>query len=314
MCDWRTTGLRFFPYGYYLRQRFGARVHKVSVDAGFTCPNVDGTLSERGCIFCNNRSFSPSRRQFPQGIGRQIEEGLRRVRARHACDHVIAYFQPSTNTYAPMARLREVFEQAMAHPSVVGLAVGTRPDCASEEVLDLLAELATRTFVSLEYGMQTMHERSLDWLNRGHHHAALVDAVQRSRGRGLALCAHLILGIPGETGDDMLATAREVTRLGLDAVKIHNLYVVKDTVLAVRFTAGQIPVLDRDDYVRTVVDFLERLPSRVVVERLSGDAPPEFLIAPAWCLDKQAVRAAIEAELARRDSWQGKLCPCIGSA
>ncbi|MCH7751135.1 MAG: TIGR01212 family radical SAM protein [Planctomycetes bacterium] len=303
---WRQAGLRYQAYNFVLRQRFGTRVQKVSVDAGFTCPNVDGTVAKGGCTFCDNRSFSPSRRLPRAGILGQIDQSIARMRRRYKnCQHFLAYFQPATNTYAPVDKLRTLYEEALSHPQVVGLAVGTRSDCVPDEVLDLLEELAGRTYVSVEYGMQTMHNRSLDWMNRGHHHDSFLDAVERSRGRGFEICAHAILGLPGESHDDMLATARELARVNIDAVKLHNLYCVKNTPLADQVAAGEVELMGRDDYVRTVVDFLELLPPTMVVERISGDAPPDYFVGPSWCLDKPAVKAAIEAEFERRDTWQG---------
>lgn len=304
--DWRSAGLRYFAHNFFLRHKFGHRVQRVSVDAGFTCPNVDGTVATGGCTFCDNRSFSPSRRLPRRSISEQIDEGIRRMRARYDCEHFMAYFQPATNTYAPVARLRQVYEQALADPRIVALAIGTRPDCVPDEVLDLLAELANRTFLSVEYGMQTMHDRSLDWMNRGHRHAAFIDAMQRSRDRGFEICAHLIVGLPGESRDEILASVRELVRLDVDAVKIHNLYAVRNTVLAEQLERGEVRLMERDEYLDTVIAVLELLPPRVVVERISGDAPPKYFVAPAWCLDKPAVRAALDQELRRRDTWQGK--------
>jgi radical SAM protein (TIGR01212 family) len=282
-------------------------VQKVSVDAGFTCPNVDGTVATGGCTFCDNRSFSPSRRLPRAGILGQIDQSIARMRRRYQnCQHFLAYFQPATNTYAPVERLRPLFEEALSHPQVVGLAIGTRSDCVPDAVLDLLTEFAHSTYLSVEYGMQTMHDRSLAWMNRGHDHQSFLDAVERSRGRGFELCAHVILGLPGEAHDDMLATARELARVNIDAVKIHNLYCVKNTRLADQVAAGDVRLMERDEYVRTVVDFLELLPPTIVVERISGDAPPDYFIGPSWCLDKTAVRRAIDADFERRDTWQGK--------
>jgi radical SAM protein (TIGR01212 family) len=305
--DWRAAGLRYHSYNFMLRRRFGHRVHKVSVDAGFTCPNVDGTVAVGGCVFCDNRSFSPSRRLPRQGILGQIEEGIRRIQKRFTVDHFIAYFQPATNTYAPVERLRSLFEAALSHPKIVGLAIGTRPDCVPDDILDFLSDLAGKTYLSVEYGMQSMHDRSLDWMNRGHHHAAMIDAVKRSRGRGFEICAHLILGIPGESHGDMLASAREVARLEIDAVKIHNLYAVKNTPLAEQVACGEVTLLNRDDYIRTLVDVLEILPPSCVVERISGEAPPDYFIGPSWCLDKPGVLKALEAEFGRRETWQGSM-------
>lgn len=231
---------------------------------------------------------------------------MRRLRSRIAAEKFLAYFQPATNTYAPVERLRPLYEQAVSHPDVVGLAIGTRPDCVPDEVLDLLTDLASRTYLSLELGLQTIHERSLVWMNRGHGYAEFLDAMERSRGRGFEICAHVILGLPGETREDTLATAREVARLGLDAVKLHNLYAVKNTVLADQVAAGQVRLMEREEYVETVVQFLEVLPPSCVVERITGDAPPDYFVGPAWCLDKHGVRRAIEEEFKRRGAWQGK--------
>ena len=306
--NWSASGLRYFSYSHYLRHRFGSRIHKVSVDAHFTCPNVDGTVALGGCTFCDNRSFSPSRRLPRQGIREQIDEGIKRLRRRYPrVQRYLAYFQPATNTYAPVDRLRAVYGEALDHEAVVGMAIGTRPDCVGNDVLDLLEEFAGRAYLSVEYGMQTIHDRSLDWMNRGHHYDAFLDAMARSRDRGFEICAHVMLGLPGETHDDMLATARELARLRLDAVKIHNLYAVKNTPLAEQVARGEVSLMTRDDYIRTLVDFLELLPPATMVERISGDAPPDYFIGPAWCQDKPAVRLALQAELERRDTWQGKM-------
>ncbi|MCP4082175.1 MAG: TIGR01212 family radical SAM protein [Planctomycetaceae bacterium] len=305
--NWRQAGLRYYGYSFHLRQIFGHRVQRVSIDAGFTCPNVDGTVALGGCTFCDNRSFSPSRRLPKGGIHAQIDEGIRRLKKRYKCKHFMAYFQPATNTYAPVERLREVFEEAAEHPEVVAMAIGTRADCVPDEVLELLEELAGKIYLTVEFGMQTMHDKSLDWMNRGEHHDSMLDAMERSRDRGFEICAHIMLGLPGETHADMMATADEVARLGLDAVKIHNLYAVSNTPLAEQVKSGEVTLMERDDYINTLADFLERLPSHVVVERVSGEAPPVYFLGPSWALDKPAVLNAIEKELERRDSWQGKV-------
>ena len=276
------------------------------MDAGLGCPNADGTLAPGGCIFCNIDSFSPSRRRSIRPIGQQIDEGMKRLKRRYGVEHFLAYFQPATNTYGPVAKLREMYLEALAHAAIVGLVIGTRPDCVSPEVLDLLADLSRQTWLVVEYGLQSIHDRSLDWMNRGHHYDAFLDAVRRSREHQLNVGAHVILGIPGETPDQMRATAREIARLRINSVKIHNLYVCRDTALAGLWAAGQAPLPDRQQYADYVADFLELLPPDCVIDRLSGEAPPEYLLAPEWCLDKPAVLRAIEAELVRRDSWQGK--------
>ncbi len=303
--DWPSAGLLYHRLNFFYRKRFGTRVWKLSLDAGCNCPNRDGTLATLGCIFCDPESFSPSRRMGLHSIAEQIEEGICRLKQRYAAKKFIAYFQPGTNTYGPIDRLRTAYEQALAHPDVVGLAIGTRPDCVGEDVLDLLAELSQQTWVVLEYGLQTIHDRTLDLLNRGHHYDAFLDAYRHTRRRNLDMGVHVILGLPGESREDMQATARELARLEIHSVKLHNLYAVRNTVLAEQVAAGQVRLPELAEYIQYVVDFLEELPGQVVIERLCGDAPPEYLIGPQWCLDKAAVLSAVEAEFRRRGTWQG---------
>ena len=305
--DWRSEGMPFNAFGASLRRRFGGRIQRVSIDAGFTCPNVDGAVARGGCNFCDNRSFSPSRRVRLKQVKEQLADGIKTVRQRYSkVQGFIAYFQPATNTYAPVDQLAEVFELAMnCDDQIVGLAIGTRPDCVPESVLALVESLANRTYTSLEFGMQTIHDAGLDWMNRAHSHDDMINAIDRSRGRGFECCAHVILGIPGETHAMMMQTADEIGRLGFDAVKLHNLYSVRGTPLGEQVLAGEVEMMQREDYVNTVVDFLERIPPEVIVERISGDAPPNFLIEPKWCLEKSAIRIEIEREFSRRGSQQG---------
>lgn len=304
---WQNEGLVFNAFGKALRRRYGGRVQRVSIDAGLTCPNVDGTLVRGGCNFCDNRSFSPSRRVRLKRVREQLTSGMTSVLRRYdKVEGFIAYFQPATNTYAPVEQLRELYTIALeADPLVRGLAVGTRPDCVPDCVLDLLEDLATEHDVSLELGMQSVDDASLHWMNRAHTHEDMVNAVDRARGRGFEICAHVILGIPGESHETMLKSAHEISRLGIDAVKLHNLYSVRGTALGDEVLAGRIEMMRRDVYVKTVVDFLELTPPHVVVERISGDAPPDFLIEPKWCLDKSNLRREIEQEFVRRGTRQG---------
>ena len=247
---WHAAGLRYYSQSFFLGKKFGRRIWKISLDAGCTCPNRDGTLGTAGCIFCDPESFSPSRRLRLGSIAAQLEEGIRRVGQRHAAaEGFAAYFQPATNTYGPLARLRRLYEEALANPQVVGLAVGTRPDCVGDAVLDTLADLAGRTWVTLELGLQTSHDRTLDWLQRGHHMDAFLDAARRSRQRGLPVGVHMILGLPGESREDMLATARQVARLEVNSVKLHKLYAVRGTRLAEMLAAGEVRLPEREEYV-----------------------------------------------------------------
>ncbi len=304
---WQQEELPVNYFGAFLRRRFGGRVQRVSLDAGFTCPNVDGAVARGGCNFCDNRSFSPSRRVRLKQVSEQLSSGIETL--RHRYDKVagfIAYFQPATNTYAPVDQLGEVFELALSiNDEVLGLAIGTRPDCVPDSVLELVDRLGSQHYVSIEYGMQTIHDESLRWMNRAHSHADMVNAIDRSRGRKVECCAHVILGIPGETHDMMMSTADEIGRLGLDAVKLHNLYAVRGTPLGDDVESGKIAMMSREEYIRTAVDFLERIPPQVIVERISGEAPPSYLIEPKWCLEKSALRLAIEGELRRRGTRQG---------
>jgi radical SAM protein (TIGR01212 family) len=302
-----TTERRYYAFSRFLRDRFGKKVFRVTVDGGFTCPNVDGTVAVGGCVYCDNRSFSPNRRLPRTTIREQVSRGVAILQKRYGADHFLAYFQAATNTYAPVERLRRLYDEALDHPQIVGLAIGTRPDNVPDPVLELLQGYARNRYVCLELGLQSIHDRSLDWMNRGHHYAAFVDAVQRCQRRGLDLCAHVILGLPGESHEDMLGTAQALAGLPVNAVKIHNLHVVRNTPLEKMFQAGDVRMMERDEYVQIVCDFLERLPSSMVIHRLNGDAPPDYLVAPQWCLDKPALLAAIHSELERRESWQGKL-------
>lgn len=295
----------FRSFRQFLQERFGQRVYRLSLDAGFTCPNVDGTVAVGGCVYCDNRSFSPNRRLPRRSLRAQIEHGIQVLRQRYRAEKFLAYFQAGTNTYAPVEKLRRLYDEVLEHPEIVGLMIGTRPDCVPEPVLSLVESYCRDRWVCLELGLQTIHDRSLIWMNRGHDFACFVDAVQRARGRGFELCAHVILGLPGESHEDMMATAEVCAALRLDAVKIHNLHVVRDTPLESMFRRGQVPMFSREDYVQLVCDFLERLPESMVIHRLSGDAPGDYLVAPEWCRDKAAIHRGIAAEFARRGTRQG---------
>jgi radical SAM protein (TIGR01212 family) len=293
------------PFSRFLRERFGTRVYRVTIDAGFTCPYVDGSVAVGGCVYCDNRSFSPNRRLPRQTVAEQVEHGIAILRRRYCAEQFLAYFQAGTNTYASVEKLRRLYDEALQHPAIVGLMIGTRPDCVADPVLELVQSYTQRCWVCLELGLQTIHDSSLDWMNRGHHHEAFIDAVARARGRGLDLCAHVILGLPGESREDMLATADYCAAAGIDSIKIHNLHVVRGTPLETMYQAGAVRIFEQAEYVGLVCDFLERLPPDMVIHRLSGDAPPDYLVAPLWCRDKGRLLAAIEREFVRRGTRQG---------
>ncbi len=305
-----TQNSRYNALGPALRKEFGEPVWKVSVDGGFSCPNVDGTAGRGGCIFCNTHSFSPGRRlttpQRPNvSVAEQIDEGIRQLQRRYNAKKFIAYFQPSTNTYAAPERLERIYRSAMSHPEVVGLAIGTRPDALPDDVLDLLASLSRETWIQLEIGLQSIHEKSLAFLERGHDYATFSDAFQRARKRDLRLGVHLILGLPDENVEDREATAVEMARLKPETIKLHNLYVVRDTRLATLWEDGKLRLPSLEEYAGMVVDFLERQSPDLVVDRISGEASPEYLLAPNWTGIKHAARNAVDQEFRRRDSFQG---------
>lgn len=295
---------RYVSFTHHLRQTFACRVHKVCIDAGFTCPNRDGALAVGGCIYCNNASFSPGQRRL--SVTAQLEQGKRFLRQRYGAQKFIAYFQAYTNTYGDVRLLKNLYDEALASDDIVGLSVGTRPDCVPDDVLDLLAEYAARTYLWLELGLESGHDQTLACINRGHTVAAFDDAVRRAQQRHLRLCAHIILGLPGETPAAMLETARHLAALGLDAVKLHHLHVVHHTVLEKMYQRGEVSLLSLDEYAALVVDCLEVVPPEMVIMRLMGDAPRSTLVAPSWSLHKQMVLQRIEQELERRDTYQGK--------
>jgi len=302
---WR--GKRFNSYNRVLKDIFGARVYKIGLRMDFTCPNRDGKVAVGGCIYCNNASHTPENYRPRATVTAQLAQGAAAQQKRHRADRFIAYFQSYTNTYDSPAALERLYREALAFPGVVGLSIATRPDCVGAEVLDLLQELSRSTYFWLELGLESMHDRTLQWVNRGHGLREFIDAVERAKSRDLRVCAHLILGFPGETRDDMLETPALLNRLGVDGVKLHNLHVIKNTVLEKFYNAGDFPLLSRSEYVSLVVDFLDRLNPEMIIHRLTGETYRAITAAPDWSIDKLGVHNAIFKELAQRDTWQGRL-------
>ncbi|MEJ5358080.1 MAG: TIGR01212 family radical SAM protein [Desulfobacterales bacterium] len=296
---------RYRDLNSYLRARFGCRVQKITLDAGLTCPNRDGTKGTGGCIYCNARGSGTGAHARGLAIREQLEAGRAAVARRYGAERFIAYFQSFSNTYAPLARLRALYEEAASAPGVVALFIGTRPDCVTEEVLDLLAEFSRRLLVWVEYGLQTANEKTLAAIRRGHGVEEFLAATAAARARGIPVCAHIILGLPGETREDARRTARFLGRAEVEGVKIHSLYIVRGTALEELYRRGAYRPLSREEYAAWAADVIERLPPGVVIQRLTGDPHPAELVAPAWSLDKAAVLAAIRGELERRDSRQG---------
>jgi radical SAM protein (TIGR01212 family) len=309
--------LRFNSYGSYLRRRFGCRVSKVNVDGGFTCPNRDGSKGIGGCIYCDNRSFSPGGAHDTIPIEEQMAAGMACHRTRLGSEKFIVYFQKYSNTYGPVEKLRDLYSRALDHPDVVGISVGTRPDCLSEGSLSLLEEIARERYVCLELGLQFMDDRILDRINRGHQVAEFRDALGRAAGRGFEICTHLIYGFPGQTPGDFLKTAAILSSLPIDSLKIHQLHAVRGTVLADMYARGEFVPLTHRDYVAAVCDFLEMIPPRVTIQRLYGSAPLAIRVAPSWDLKNNSMWYSIVHELKRRGTWQGcRLtggCRAVGS-
>ena len=297
---------RYNDLNSYLRQRYGCRVQKITVDAGLSCPNRDGSVSTGGCIYCNARGSGTGAHGQGLTVTRQIEEGKRRLARRYKAKKFLAYFQAFTNTYAPVERLERLYGEALAVEDVVGLSIGTRPDCVSEPVLALLETHARDHLVWIEYGLQSSHDETLVLINRGHDAASFETAVRQTRNRGIQICAHVILGLPGETADHMNRTAEFIAGLGIDGVKIHLLYVIRDTVLHRMYRSGRFSCLDQQTYADRVCDFLERLPPGMIIQRLTGDPHREELVEPAWSLNKTETLSLIQKKMELRDSWQGK--------
>ncbi|MGF1644701.1 MAG: TIGR01212 family radical SAM protein [Thiotrichales bacterium] len=292
-------------FGQWLMARHGERVHKIAIDAGFTCPNRDGTKGLGGCTFCNNASFSPNGRK-PAAVAAQMDAGRRGIDRGTRARKYLAYFQAYTNTYADVTELKAQYDAALQYPGVIGLSIGTRPDCVPTAVLDLLAGYRAEGHeVWLELGLQSAFDESLARVNRGHGLTEYIETCGAARARDIPVCTHLIVGLPGEGGAHYRETLDTVLELGVDGLKLHPLHVVKGTALARLWRHGGYAPLSREAYVEHAADLIERTPWSVVLHRVTGTAPAGLLLAPDWCARKWPVVNAVVAELARRGSWQG---------
>jgi len=298
---------RYRRFSDHLRQKFGCRVHKISLDAGLSCPNRDGSISLNGCLFCDPAGGSGRKSERAAApVSQQMRDAMVNLRRRYGAEKFIAYFQSFTNTYAPIDKLKAIYDEAVGFEDVVGLSIATRPDCLGREILSLIASYTTEYDTWVELGVQSMREESLQAIERGHGVAAIKSAVRMLKQRRIQVCAHLIVGLPGEGTQDMIATAREVSELGVDAVKFHMLYVTSTSRLAEVFRQGRLRLLTREDYVRTVVHLLEHLAPHILIQRLVSEAHPDLLLAPEWLRHKSSVIRDIEQELEAQDAWQGK--------
>lgn len=303
--EYSSDNKRYHTLNYYNRRTFGGRVYKAVLDCGFTCPNIDGSRGTGGCTFCDGGSgyFTSGGLTALQQLSRERD----RIFRKSGEVPIIAYFQANTNTYASVERLAELYNEVLSFDGLHGISVGTRADCLSEEVLDLLTELSHRTHLTVELGMQSSNERTLASVNRCCTHEEFAEGYFRLKKRGIRVCLHIINGLPGENDDDMLETARELARMKPDAVKIQMLHVIRGTRLGDIYEAETFSLLSREEYVDAVVRQLELLPPETVIERITGDGDKKKLIAPLWSADKIAVLGAIDKRIAELDTWQGRL-------
>ncbi len=296
-------------YSTYLRRTFGCKVQKIAVNAAFSCPNRDGTVGWGGCAYCNNASFNPSYCKPGDPVSRQLEEGVRFFARKYPEMKYLAYFQAYTNTYGTLDGLRRKYEEALSVDGVVGLVIGTRPDCMGDEVLDYLSRLARQTYVMVEYGIESTDDEMLRHINRGHTFSVAADAVRRTAAAGVNVGGHIILGLPGDSKDKMLAQPAVISRLPLTTLKLHQLQIIKGTRMAEEYAAApeRFALFDVDDYVDVVVRYIERLRPTLLLERFVSQSPDELLVAPRWGLKNYEFVEKVRKRLAATESYQGRL-------
>ncbi|MEA3500332.1 MAG: TIGR01212 family radical SAM protein [Candidatus Marinimicrobia bacterium] len=299
------NGFRYNNYTYFLKEKFGERTQRISIDGGFTCPNRDGTKGTSGCIYCNNRSFSPFTNLKDKSIKAQVRAGLNHFHKLNA-KKFIAYFQSHTNTYAPVSELRNKYYEAINFPEVVGIAISTRPDCLSGEIFELLKELNKETYLNVEIGIESIYEKSLKWMNREHNYQTTVDTIEKLNKLEIDVTGHIILGLPTETQNDMLKMAKELNKLPLKFLKIHHLQVIKNTPLARIHKNKQLKLFSYNEYLEFVSKFISHLKQDIILQRIFADAPLELLIAPNW--DKKSPEIIMDLQKYMRDNnlYQGK--------
>lgn len=301
---------RFNAYAQYFKKVFGQRVQKISVDAGFTCPNRDGSKGHGGCTYCNNDAFNPSYCDPSKSIAQQVEEGIEfhKVRYRRAKNYLV-YFQPYSNTYASLDHLKNLYETALSYPEVVGLVIGTRPDCVDREKLQYLGELSKNHYITIEYGLESVYNETLERINRQHTHEESVEAISLSNEFGLNTGAHFIFGLPGESRQMMLESVKEISSLPLNSVKFHQLQIVAGTTMAKDYALNSrdYDLFSFEDYIDFIIRFTEKLNPTFIIERFAGEVPPRYLAGPGWGLIRNdQINVAIEKEMEQRDTWQGK--------
>lgn len=297
----------YYSLDYYLKETFGEKIYRIALNGGMTCPNRDGTLDHRGCIFCSAGGSGDFASPASLSITEQIAYGRQKLMYKFPCRHFIAYFQAYTNTYAPASYLRNIFTEAIQHPDIVALSIATRPDCLDEEILDLLSELNQIKPVWVELGLQTIHQKTADFIRRGYDYDCFTRAVTQLRKRNIQVITHLILGLPGENSSMILESVRTVGSLPINGIKLQLLHVLKHTDLAAYYEEVEFPVYTLEEYVELIIDCLELLPQNIVIHRLTGDGPKDLLIAPMWSTRKRSVLNLIHKRLQERDTYQGRL-------
>ena len=299
---------RYFELGDFLKSRFDFKVQKISVNAGFTCPNRDGTVGTGGCTYCNNQTFSPEYCQTNKSISRQISEGIEFFSRKYPEMKYLAYFQSYTNTYGKLTELTEKYEEALAIPGVVGLIIGTRPDCMPDKLLDYLTRLAQKTFVLIEYGVESTYNSTLQYINRGHDFETAKETICKTAAAGILTGAHLILGLPGEDRNTILSHAEKISCLPLTTLKLHQLQLIRHTHMARQYmeTPEKFHLYEIDEYIDLAIDFAERLNPGIVIERFVSQSPKELLIAPQWGLKNYEFTARLLHRMQERDTYQGK--------
>jgi uncharacterized protein len=300
---------RYNDFSGYFRKLFNERVQKVSIDAGFTCPNRDGTRGRGGCTYCNNKTFKPTYCELETPVSLQVEQGIRFFEKKYKSMQFLAYFQAYTSTWAHLEVLAALYEEALQHPKIIGLVISTRPDAVTEELLDYLARLNEKVYVMVEFGLESHLDRSLENLNRGHTFAESVWALEQTAIRKISNCAHMILGLPGESYNDWLEQAKVVSELPVKNIKLHQLQIHKGTVMEKQYKMNpdQFPLFSAEEYTELVVDYLELLNPAIIIERFISEAPPDLLIAPKWGLKNFEFVAKVEKRLKERSTWQGRL-------
>ncbi len=293
---------------YFKRISGGKKVHKVAIDAGLSCPNRDGKISFDGCIYCDNRGFSFNTRILPRPVEAQIEEGMSALRKRFGAEKFILYFQAHTNTYAPLDVLKQIYDKAKKFKDIIGISIATRPDCIDKRILDLIDSYTKDYEVWIEYGLQSIHNKTLELINRGHSYEDFLKAIGLTKEReNIRISSHVIIGLPGETEKMIQETAREMGRLELDGIKIHPLHIIKATKLEKMHQQGLYQPLTLEEYADLATGFLGYLWPNTVIQRVSADCPKEFLVAPDWILDKNRVLQAIDEKLSKANTFQGRL-------